>query len=208
MVETFDSWVRELGPYGYLVLGLAALIEYLAPPFPGDTVVLLGGAYAVRGHNSVLGVWVAVTLASVLGIIANYEVGSFVGERIKKQPEGHLLFGITHAHVRALQEKMREHSGWLLIANRFLPSFRSVLFIAAGASHIPLRKVLALGVLSAVAWNGMLLGAGVLVGGNAEVLERLAKEYKVVALALCAVIGVVLGVRWFVQRRREAVRNP
>src|SRR5689334_633937 len=104
MVETFDSWVRELGPYGYLVLGLAALIEYLAPPFPGDTVVLLGGAYAVRGHNSVLLVWLAVTVASALGITANFAVGSYLGERIKAQPEGHLLFGITNAHVRAVQE--------------------------------------------------------------------------------------------------------
>jgi membrane protein DedA with SNARE-associated domain len=201
MVETFDSWVRELGQLGYLVLALAALIEYLAPPFPGDTIVLIGGAYAVRGHNSVFWVWVAVTMASVVGIGANYAVGRFVADRTRLTPGKKLLFGITHQSVMELQDKMRQKGAWLLVANRFLPSFRSVLFIAAGASHMPLRKVLFLGVASAMAWNGLLLGAGVLVGGNAERLEALVRDYKIVAGVVLGLVILFFVVRWALHKK-------
>jgi membrane protein DedA with SNARE-associated domain len=207
MLETFDSWVRELGQLGYFAIALAALIEYLAPPFPGDTIVLMGGAYAARGENSVLLVWLAVTVASVLGISANYAVGSYVAERVKARPEGHLLFGVTHARVRELQEKMRDHGAWLLVVNRFLPTFRTVLFIAAGASHMPLRKVLTLGVLSALAWNGLLLAVGYLVGGNAERLERLLTEYKRGASIVLGLVVVALLVRWWLRREKKEAQS-
>lgn len=208
MVETFDSWVRELGQLGYLVLALAALIEYLAPPFPGDTIVLMGGAYAVRGGNSVLLVWLAVTVASIIGISCNYAVGRYVADRVNARPEGKLLFGVTHANVRELQEKMRERGAWLLVVNRFLPTFRTVLFIAAGASRMPLRKVLALGVLSALAWNGMLLGVGYLLGGNAERLEKLLTEYKRGAFIVVGLVVVVLLVRWLISKRPKEAQSP
>lgn len=205
MVETFDSWVRELGDLGYLVLALAALIEYVVPPFPGDTIVLLGGAYVVRGDNSVVLVFLAVNIASVFGISANYAVGRYVGGHIDARPQGRLLFGVTHQKVRELQQKMRDRGAWLLVVNRFLPSFRTILFIAAGASHMPLKKVLALGVASACLWNGLLLGAGALLGGNAERLERLITDYRRAAFAIFGVIVLLLLARWWLSRRpREA----
>lgn len=207
MLETFDTWVRELGQLGYFVLAAAALIEYLAPPFPGDTVVLMGGAYAVRGNNSLFLVWVAVNLASAVGICANYAVGRYVALRVKHRPEGVLLFGVTHARVRELQEKMREKGAWLLVINRFLPSFRTVLFIAAGASVMPLRKVLLLGTISAGLWNALLLGVGYLVGDNAEALQRLLTEYKRGAFVVVGVISLVLLVRWWLGRRPKEAQS-
>ena len=41
MLDAFDALVRGLGPWGVLLLGLGALLEYVFPPFPGDTVTLL-----------------------------------------------------------------------------------------------------------------------------------------------------------------------
>lgn len=42
MVEYIDQLISALGPLGLLVLGLAAMLEYVVPPFPGDTITLLG----------------------------------------------------------------------------------------------------------------------------------------------------------------------
>lgn len=203
MVETFDAWVRELGPLGYLALALAALIEYLVPPFPGDTVVLLGGAYAVRSDRSLLLVLLAVSVASALGMSANYAVGRLLHDRIAHYPEGHTLYGVRFQRIRELQDRMRRHGPWLLVANRFLPSFRSVLFIAAGASRMPLRSVLGWGMVSAVSWNGLLLVVGSVVGSNADRLERLVRDYQRGALA---VLGLVLlgFAAHFLWKRRKA----
>jgi membrane-associated protein len=99
----------------------------------------------------------------------------------------------------------RRWGGWLLLANRFLPGVRAFLFVAAGAVRLPLPRVLALGAVSAAAWNALLLGAGGLLARNADELALLADRYtRAITAALCA--GVLLvGVRALVRRRRGSV---
>ena len=89
-----------------------------------------------------------------------------------------------------------------------MPTFRAALYIAAGAAQMPFRRVLLLGTISAVAWNVLLLGAGMAVGGNAEKLEALAKNYRLVAGILMGVIVLALGIRWLIKRRRATAAGP
>src|SRR5688572_30690893 len=95
MVEQFDSWVQSVGYAGLLVLGLAALIEYVFPPFPGDSILVLGGIYAVRGEKPWLLVLAAVTLGSVLGSAIDYGFGRLIARRVEQQPQGKLFFGLS-----------------------------------------------------------------------------------------------------------------
>jgi len=202
MLELFDTWIRTLGVWGYPALGLAALIEYVAPPFPGDTVTVLGGAYAARGERSPVLVMVALMVGSVVGLSINYGVGKLVGKRVDRMPEGRVFFALTHAQIRKVQDLMERRGVWLLAVNRFLPTFRAVLFIAAGASHVGYRKVLALGTLSALAWNGLLVVVGYAIGDNAERIETFLVTWRIAALGLVGVAAVALVVRFVVKRRR------
>lgn len=191
MVEQFDRWVQQLGALGYVLLGLAALLEYVVPPFPGDTVMLLGGAYAVRGERSVVGVFVAVTLGSVAGLAIMYGVGRLFGSRVAKYPR-----------VMAAAEALRDRASWLLLANRFFPTFRAVLFIAAGSAKMPFGKVLLLGASSAMAWNVLMIAIGYAVGGNAEKLTSLFAQYNRIALILLGMAVLVVVVRFLLKRKR------
>lgn len=203
VVELFDTWIRSLGLLGYPLLGLAALIEYLFPPFPGDTISLLGGVYAARGERSYALVLVALTVGSLLGIAANWRVGKAIGGRVDALPDGKLMLGITHAHVRRAQEVMRRRGVILLVLNRFMPSFRSVLFLAAGASNMPFGRVLALGTVSALLWNGLLLFAGVEVGDHAERIEAFLWRFRLIGFGVLAVVGLVWLVNLLVKRHRS-----
>lgn len=204
MVEHFDRWVQQVGSLGYLLLAVAAMLEYIVPPFPGDTVTMLGGAYAVRGEKSVVGVFLAVTLASTLGLSLMYGVGRLVATRVEKFPEGKLFFGITHARIRQIQEQMRTRGSWLLVANRFFPTFRAVLFIAAGAARMSFPRVLLLGTVSAMAWNVLMLAVGYTVGGNVERLTALLNQYNRIAIVVLGVAVFGLLTRFFIKRRARA----
>ncbi len=204
MVEQFDRWVQQLGSAGYVLLGLAALLEYVVPPFPGDTVMLLGGAYAARGERSVVGVFLAVTLGSVVGLALMYGVGRLVGARVDRFPEGRLFFGLTHSKIRQIQEQMRTRGSWLLLANRFFPSFRAVLFVAAGAAKMSFARVVLLGTLSAMAWNVLMVGIGFTVGGNVERLTGLLNQYNRIAFVVMGVAVFGLVIRYFLKRRAKA----
>jgi membrane protein DedA with SNARE-associated domain len=186
MVETLDGWIRAVGPLGYAALFAASLIEYVFPPFPGDTVVLLGGIFAVRGQRSWVLVLATVTLGSVLGAAINY----FVGSRLARQFEKREDFAERHPHLVRLQSKMRDRGIPLIAFNRFLPGVRGLIFLAAGASAMDFRRVMAWGALSALLWNALILAVGIAVGGNAERLERFVQDYNRVAwVAMVAAVA-------------------
>lgn len=207
MLETFDAWIRSVGPAGYAVLCLAALIEYVFPPFPGDTITLLGGAYAVRAGRSLALVVLVLTLGSAAGIIATWRAGLAVSGSVAALDADQRLFGLRVRHIRRAQELMRERGGWLLLVNRFLPSFRAVLFVAAGASGVPLSRALALGLVSALGWNVLLVAAGAALGANAEAIEGFLLSYRRVALLTLGAVALILTARFAWRRWRGRERS-
>ena len=200
----FESWIRALGPWGYLVVGLAALLEYVFPPFPGDTVALLGGAWAEQGERSWPLVLLALTVGSLGGITSSWAFGRWAGVRVDRRPGERVLPGVTHEQLHRAQAAMRARGDWLLVLNRFLPAFRSVVFIAAGAAGLPLPRVLALGSLSALAWNGLLVATGAVVGEHAEAWSPWLWRYRIAGGVVVGLVAAGWVVRWVVQRRRAA----
>ncbi len=207
MLEQLDSWIASAGPEAYLALGLGALIEYVFPPFPGDTIVVLGGVYAARGQKPWWLVFAVITLGSVIGAALDYGLGVKIGERLERFPDRRLPFGLQHQKIHEAQERMRRVGSLLILINRFLPAVRGVLFVAAGAARIPFGRVMLLGAASAMAWNVLLIGLGLLVGGNAERLESLLRTYQVAVGAALGTVALVLGVR-FILRRRQKRSGP
>ena len=203
MVEFLDNLISHIGLLGLLVLGLAAAVEYVVPPFPGDTITLLGGVYAVRGEHPWPLVFLVVVAGSVVGALINYQVGRWLVGRFERKP-GDVFFGISHARLEAVQSQMRHKGPWLLLANRFIPGVRGLIFVAAGAAHMPRSNALILGALSAMAHTGLVLALGAAVGGNLERLAALVTRYQyaVVGLVVVGVLGVL--VRMLARRRAPA----
>lgn len=205
MLEWFDNWVLALGASGYWVLGLAAGIEYVFPPFPGDTVTLLGGIYAVRGNRSVALVLLAITIGSVLGAAVDYAVGLKLAARLERLRGEGTTRSKQHDRVLALARTMRRRGTALLLLNRFLPAVRGLLFVAAGAARLPFGRVMGLGMVSALVWNALLVAAGFAVGGNAERLEGWIRAYYQVLYVVLFIAAIALGVHWLRRRRRAKV---
>jgi membrane-associated protein len=111
--------------------------------------------------------------------------------------------GLEVGALRKAAARLEQNGGWLLVLNRFLPSLRALVFVAAGAAGLPLRRVLALGGLSALLWNVLLVGLGVVLGRNAERIEAWLSTYRVVALSVLGAVAVVLVGRWLWRRRRR-----
>ncbi|MDQ3264846.1 MAG: DedA family protein [Myxococcota bacterium] len=203
MVEWLDSLISQVGPVAYALLAAAAALEYLVPPFPGDTVVLLGGVYAVRGDKPWWLVFLAVTAGSVLGAAANFYLGKWLDTRMERRLAHKTILGISLQQLHAVEEKMRKRGILLLLLNRFIPGVRGLFFVAAGMSHMPVGKVLVCGAISAAAHTAVVMGLGIALGGNAEALVALVARYQSAALGLLAVVALALAVR-FLQKRRAA----
>lgn len=203
MVQWLDAMVRHFGPVGILVLFVCALIEYVFPPFPGDTVTLLGGIYAVRGEQPVAAVFGAVMAGSIAGAAIDWFAGRWLAAKLASGSLRSWKW-ISPEQIAAWEERFRRRGNYWLLANRFFPGIRGPIFLAAGISGIPLTKVVLLGGVSALLWNALLFAAGYGVGGQAERLQALVSTYSTVAWGLLAAVVLGLVARALLRRRRRA----
>ncbi|HVE85328.1 MAG TPA: DedA family protein [Myxococcales bacterium] len=208
MLEAFDSAIRQVGPAAFFFLGLAAALEYVFPPFPGDSVMLLGGVYAVRGQQPYWLVFVAVMAGSILGAFIEFSAGRWIGTRLERDPARKSLLGISMRALHDAEARMRKYGDWLIAANRFLPGIRGLLFVAAGMAGMSRPRVLALGAVSAAAHAALMMSAGAALGGNLERLTAVMDQWQLAAAGLVAVAALALIVRWLSRRKKNGVATP
>jgi membrane protein DedA with SNARE-associated domain len=202
VVQYVDTFIASVGLLAYLFLFLAAALEYVVPPLPGDTIVLLGGVYVARGQQPWPLVFLSVVAGSVTGAAITYAFGRSLRRRMQERPDDRPLFGITHERLMLVQTRVWHWGAWLLLFNRFMPGIRSLVFVAAGASALPVTRTLVLGALSAALHTGAVLTLGVLLGGNLEALQTWVLRYQWGAVGLLVLVGTVLLVRFVVRRKQ------
>lgn len=204
LVDLLTRAAAVTGPWAPVVLFLATFVEHVFPPFPGDLLVVLGAWYAVRGELSWPLLLLSGTAGAVAGAWVDHRVGTWLGRRLDLRSARSRL--LPTERLMAFEAAYRRWGLWLILFNRFLPGVRAFIFLAAGASGLPARRVVALGAVSALAWNSLLLAAGGLVAHNLEELVTLVDRYTRAAVAALAAAVVLLLVRalW---RRRAARRT-
>ncbi len=160
-MSLFDDPVAAAIALPPLLLGLfvfgSALIEYLFPPYWGDTFVLLGFFLAGQGALPPAAVFAAALAGSVLGSIAAYQLGRRYGMAVTRRliPRNR-----RHADHRRLRSLFRRFGEKLLLVNRFLPVVRGVMLYGAGAVKLPVRPVVFYCTLSNLAFISLLMWAG------------------------------------------------
>lgn len=202
IVRGMTRVMAQTGPFAPAILFFATLIEYVFPPFPGDLLVVLGAWYASHGAISWPATFLWVTIGALLGAWIDYRIGAWIAPRIGQRAEagGHPFA----ERLARFEVSYRRWGGWLLVFNRFMPGVRAFLFVAAGASGIPLRRVLLLGGISACAWNALLLTAGAFAVREVDELVRLFKTYTHVAWAVLGAVVFGLAARALLRRVRRA----
>ncbi len=188
--------------WGLALLFAGALIEYIFPPFPGDTVVLFGAFLIGTGTYPFFPTFCSITLGSLVGMTAVYAIGLFLQPRY-----AHLREGRSRLFSAKALEKVElgfvRYGDWLILANRFLPAIRAVFFLAAGLLRRPGARVISLGAISLLVWNSLIMYAGYQVGNHWPRLQRILSVYNRFILGFLAVLAIV----WIV-RRMSARRLP
>lgn len=203
MAHGLAEVIAATGPAAPAILFFATFVEYVFPPFPGDLLVLLGAWYAVQGALSWPMTFVSVTAGALAGAWLDYRIGAAVGRRIERRVAERRESQLA-LRVARFEASYRRFGAWLLVANRFLPGVRAVVFLAAGASRLPLGKVLACGALSAALWNALLLTLGGLLAHNLDELQLLFRQYtRAAGVAVVVGLALLLVGAW-VRRRRTA----
>lgn len=188
------------GPFAYLALLLAAMVEYVVPPLPGDTFALAGITLASSAGYSPFLVHAALTLGAMIGGQLAWLFGRFIRRRRESSPR--FLHGPrTERALDDVRSRFEKHGAAYLLANRFVPALRAFFFVGAGLANMSGWKVALYGGLSAAAWNALLMLVGWALGSNLERLAELVSQYTWAALATFVVV-IAVGI-WRAKRAKS-----
>jgi membrane protein DedA with SNARE-associated domain len=187
-----------LGAPAWAVLGIIALVVFAEDALfvgfvlPGETVAILGGVAANRGHVALSAVLAVVVVAAIVGDSVGYEVGRHVGPRI-------LRLRLLRRRQRRLddaQDFLARRGGSAVFLGRWVAFFRAVMPALAGTARMPYPRFLAFNAAGGLVWGVAVVLAGYFAGASyAKVEKVLGRGAALVVLAVVLVAVFVWRVR-------------
>ncbi len=204
MGEWVVSVIDRIGAVG---VGLLMALENLFPPIPSEVVLPFAGFSASRGTLDVVVAWVAATLGALVGAYVLYGVGRLVGyDRLHALAGRRWFVLFSQADLARGERFFHEHGGKVVLLGRFLPFFRSVVSVPAGAARMPLMRFTLLTALGSALWNALFLGLGYALGDRWETAQQYVAPVSWAVLAAVSVAVVVQVVR-HVRRGRSGAAS-
>lgn len=201
-LNVFAQWAISLmESLGSVGAGVAVAIENLFPPIPSEIVLPLAGFTASRGSIALWEVLVWTTVGSVVGALALYGLGAWLGpDRLRRIVDKMPLMKVSD--VDRAEAWFARHGSKAVFFGRMIPLFRSLISIPAGIERMPLVRFTLLTAAGSAIWNTVFVMAGYLLGENWPQIEQYAEVFQVIvisAVVIAVTAFVVIRVR---QRRR------
>lgn len=177
-------------PWLYVLLFAVVAADSVLPVFPGETVVITAGAYAIAQHSPSALVLILVTTAAALsGDLIAHHVGRGAGPVtgwLRSRRAGDKL--LTWA-----ENGLSTRGGSLIVTARFIPGGRTATSIASGMIRYPRPLFAGFALLAATAWALYNVGIG-MAGG------LLFREQPLLGVILGIALALVLS--WVIERIR------
>lgn len=201
------EWVFTLSPFSiYSVFFIIAYLENIIPPIPGDLLVVFGGYLAAERIVGFANLLLLTSVASVIGFMSMYGIGSYWGYRIDKEGKRFWLMRIIDIKYFDKGKRwMHQWGQWAIVANRFLAGTRSVIALTAGIYRTKINYTILSCFTSSMLWNSVLLGIGWLVHENWQIIGDYLKIYGWVILV--GILAFVI-VRFLLFRERWRENYP
>jgi len=200
MAADLPSWLTALWLQSFwwtmAMFFVAALLEMVFPPFPGDAAYFVGLVTVQSAGQSIAAPFIAAWLGGLLGFVILFWFGCTKGRGLFKENRKGML-SIESLH--RVEHWFARWGGIVILLGRFFSGIRSAIPLAAGIGDHSTTSAMTLGGLSILIWNGFLATVALILHQNWETVGRLLKTY---STGVYIVIGVFI-VFWFVKRRRN-----
>ncbi len=199
-VNDTANWVLNLGAvWIYLLVLVASFVENIFPPFPGDTVTVVGAALATTNELSFALVFLSAYLGGIVSTMLIYRFGYTRGHSYFMRRDFRYF---PRKKIIELESWLADR-GWPLIAgSRFIVGFRTVVALSAGIAHWPFWKMAFFSSLSFWLFNAILMTATYFFIDNLPLLTRYIEGYQE-ALLVVVVAVVLYAVARYVRSRKD-----
>jgi membrane-associated protein len=195
LIGRYEIWT-------YLILFVVIFCEtglVVTPFLPGDSLLFACGSFASLGTFEFFKVgWVflALSMAAVLGDTVNYWIGHAMGPKVFQKTDSRIFRKEYLDRTHAFYEK---HGGATIIIARFVPIIRTFAPFVAGIGKMSYGRFIAYNVVGGVSWVALFVFGGYFFGN----IPLVKKNFSLVIFMIIA-ISMVPGVVEYLRHRRKA----
>lgn len=175
----------------YLFLFVIALVEYVFPPIPGDTIMVFGAYLVGVGRLDLLTVYALTTLGSMGGFFVLFFMGKHYGREFFLN-KNYRFF--SREMILKTEQWFQRYGVRIIAANRFFAGARSVISLIAGISNMKVLTTTLAALFSNMIWNGLLIAGGYFLGKNWQIVITILKRYN--QLVIVIILFFVLFYFW------------
>ncbi|MDN5869160.1 MAG: DedA family protein [Nitrococcus sp.] len=172
---------------GYIGIALLMFLENIFPPIPSEIIMPLAGFTAARGELSLVGVILAGSAGSLLGVLPWYVVARWLGEeRLKAWADRHgRWLTVSSGEIDKALEWFDRHGGKMVFFGRLVPTIRTLISVPAGFACMNLPRFLIYSTAGTLIWSGLLAWAGYLLQDH---YQKVADYISPLATAILVII--------------------
>lgn len=156
-MDLLQHGMAAIGPfiqsYGLVALFVLIYLESLGLPLPGETALLGAVALAYEGQLPIVGVFVVVVVAAVLGDNTGYLIGRHGGRPLLAR-FGKLV-GLTSERQAWIEKLYTRRGPIIVVGARFVVVLRQLNGIVAGSMNMRWSLFLAANLIGAILWTGV-----------------------------------------------------
>ena len=188
--ELISSFIVSLiSVSGYLGIFILMALESACIPIPSEIIMPFSGYLVFEGRFGLLTVVIWGTLGNLVGSLAAYLLGYYGGRPLIEKYGKFIL--ISHHELETAQKWFQKYGGLSVFFSRMLPAVRTFISLPAGIAKMPFLKFCFYTFLGSLPWSFTLTYAGVVSGGNWNILEPYFRKFDWV-IGILVVLGISL----------------
>ena len=197
--------IQNYGVWTYLLLFFIIFLEtglVVTPFLPGDSLLFAAGTFAALGSLNVVGLFILLSVAAVVGDTVNYWIGHFVGPKVFSREDVRFL---NKEHLERTHRFYEKHGGKTIILARFIPIIRTFAPFVAGIGKMTYWHFISYNVIGGVVWVALFTFVGYFFGNIPFVKDN----FTLVILAIIFISLVPVMIEFVNHRLRShsAARN-
>ena len=203
MVPEAQHFVSLLSPYihayGYWVAFFGIMLENAGIPIPAETTLVILSFFASQGALNIRLVIPIAILGDTVGDNIGFFIGRTGGRRLMEKFGPYVRLDI--GKLDAMEALFREKGARTVFTAHFFSTTRFIAAFAAGVSHMPYRKFLAVNVAAAVVFVTLVTGISYYFGSNLDATLRIFHLFRIAGLTVAVLLVTAYLYRFYLRKR-------
>ncbi|MBF0713571.1 isochorismatase family protein [Gemella sp. GH3] len=184
-----DMLFKLLAEHVYLILFVSLILEFVALPIPGETMMAVAGVMGYSGHANYFLMILSGSLGTIIGMQLSYEVGRRLGRKAIDKYGSYI--GLTKPRMNQATKFFNKYGPIVIFIAYYLPGVRHILGYFSGISKVDAKKFHIYSTVGGILWVFTFITMGYILGPSWKYVFHIIHKYGVI-LFLVALIALII----------------